>query len=131
MEFESKSFIEKIIHNPIVQTFVIFVSGGWIILEITEYFIENFGLNESARNILLIILLSLFPVTVFLAWYLTQKHKAKGASSKGSERADRRISVSLKRRKILLPGILIIIAIGITLVPCPEKAAIDIGNIIL
>ncbi|MCK4992636.1 MAG: SUMF1/EgtB/PvdO family nonheme iron enzyme [Bacteroidales bacterium] len=109
----SKTFIERIIHNPIIQTLVIFISGGWIILEITEYFIENFGLNENARNILLITLLSILPIALFLAWYLTKKEK--GALSSGSERKERRRSSSLKRQKVLLPGTLIIIAIGITI----------------
>jgi len=108
----SKTFIERIIQNPIIQTLVIFISGGWIILEITEYFIENFGLNENVRNILLITLLSILPVALFLAWYLTRKEK--GALSSGSERKDGRRSLSLKRQKVLLPGTLIIIAIGIT-----------------
>jgi predicted esterase len=109
----SKTFIERIIHNPIIQTLVIFISGGWIILEITEYFIENFGLNENARNILLITLLSILPIALFLAWYLTRK--VKGALSSGSEHKERRRSLSLKRQKVLLPGTLIIIAIGITI----------------
>ena len=70
---KSSTFIEKIIRNPVIQTLVIYISGGWIILEITEYFIENFGLNESARNILLIILLIGLPVAVLLAWSLQRK----------------------------------------------------------
>ena len=49
---KEKTLLERIISNPIIQTFVIYVSGGWIILEITEYFIENFGLQESIRNVL-------------------------------------------------------------------------------
>ena len=71
---KSKTLIERIIYNPIVQTIVIFISGGWIILEITEYFIENFGLNETARNIVLIALIVLLPVSVFFAWYLNRKN---------------------------------------------------------
>jgi dienelactone hydrolase len=73
---KSETFIKRIIHNPIIQAFVIFVSGGWIILEITEYFIENFGLNENARNILLIILLSVLPVALFLTWFINRKGPA-------------------------------------------------------
>jgi dienelactone hydrolase len=108
----SKSIVERIIQSPIIQTLVIFISGGWIILEITEYFIENFGLNENTRNILLVILLSILPVALFLAWYLNRKEK--GALSSGSERKEGSNSFSLKRQKVLLPGILIVIAIGIT-----------------
>ena len=69
----SNTFIEKIIRNPIIQALVIYISGSWIILEIAEYFIENFGLNESVRNILLILLLIGLPVAIFLAWSLHRK----------------------------------------------------------
>ena len=69
----SNTFIEKIIRNPIIQALVIYISGSWIILEIAEYFIENFRLNESARNILLILLLIGLPVAIFLAWSLHRK----------------------------------------------------------
>jgi len=110
----SKTFVEGIIHNPIVQTFVIFISGGWIILEINEYFIENFGLNEATRNILLIILLSALPVAVFVSWYIGRKQKEKGRPSSINGDKKGRKSMSLKSRKIVFPGVLIIIAIGVT-----------------
>jgi dienelactone hydrolase len=70
---KSKSFIERFIRNPVIQTFVILISGGWIILEITEYFIGNFGLNENARKVLLITLLSILPVALFLTWFINRK----------------------------------------------------------
>lgn len=69
----SNTFIEKIIRNPIIQALVIYISGGWIILEIAEYFIENFELNESVRIILLILLLIGLPVAIFLTWSLHRK----------------------------------------------------------
>ena len=31
--------IKNLISNPLVQTFLIYVSGGWIVLEMTDYFI--------------------------------------------------------------------------------------------
>jgi TolB-like protein len=117
---KSKSFIERIIRNPIIQTFVIYISGGWIILEITEYFIENFGLSESARNILLIILVSIFPVVIVLSWYLSKKQMDSEKTGTGGyakkpltvpENRNKRILFSLRRPQILFPGILIIVII--------------------
>jgi len=99
----SETFIYRIIHNPIIQTLVIFISGGWIVLEITEYFIENFELNEAARNIVLIILLSLLPIAVFIAWFSNRK-KSEKESKNGMATAP------LSRRRILGPAILIILA---------------------
>jgi predicted ATPase len=70
---KSNTFIEKIIRNPIIQMLVIYISGGWIVLEIAEYFIENFGLDESARTILLILLVIGLPVAIFFALSLHKK----------------------------------------------------------
>ncbi len=70
---ESDTFIEKIIRNPLIQTLVIYISSAWIILEITDYFIEHFGLDESARSILLVILLIGLPVAIFLTWSIHRK----------------------------------------------------------
>lgn len=110
----SKTFIERVIYNPIIQTLIIFISGGWIILEITEYFIENFGLNEAARNILLIVLVSILPVAVFFAWYLNRKQKENGSPSSSQVSTIGIKTISLKSRRIIFPGTLLIIAIGVT-----------------
>lgn len=98
----------KLINNPITRTLVIFVSGGWIVLEITEYFITNFGLNEAARKILLIILISFFPVIVFLLWFSNRKRKAGDTNILSR-------SLSPTRKKIVIPAILVVLALGTTL----------------
>ena len=118
-----KTFIERIIHNPITQTLVIYISGGWIVLEILEYFIENFSLNENARNILLIILISILPIAIFFAWYLSRKKQeidepglveSAQKTMRIPKGGSQTVLYSLTRPQILIPGILIIIAIGIT-----------------
>jgi len=100
--------LKTFIQNPILQTFVIFISSSWIVLEITEYLIENFGLHENARRILLILLLVLLPVALFLAWYLTRQI---------GDRTSGRLKpvLSFKRRKIFIPAILIVVAAGVSL----------------
>ncbi len=118
------TFFNKVVKNSYVQTLVIYVSGGWIILEITEYFIENFGLNEATRNILLIILLSILPVAFFLVWFFNRKQGIQentGAEDMGKksysipERGFRRILYFFSKPKILVPFVLLIIACSITI----------------
>jgi dienelactone hydrolase len=110
-----KSFIEKIIHNPIIQTFVVYISGGWIVLELTDYIINKYSLSEKISDVLPIILLSGLPVAIILAWYLSRKQDDIEESSSIQESGQSKKLVSLKRWKLLLPGILILIAIGITI----------------
>ena len=64
--------IKRFISNPLVQTFLIYVSGGWIVLEMTDYFINNYGLSETFRDVLLIIMLAVLPVALFLSRYLSR-----------------------------------------------------------
>ena len=72
MKFEmaQKNIIKKIISNPLVQTFLVYVSGGWIALEMTDYFINKYGLNVKISDVLSIILLIGLPVAILLSWYL-------------------------------------------------------------
>ena len=67
-----QKFIKRIIASPLVQTFLIYVSGGWIVLELTDYIINKYSLNEKISDVLPIILLIGLPVAIVLAWYLSR-----------------------------------------------------------
>lgn len=107
-----QNFIKRIISSPLVQTFLIYISGGWIILEITEYLIENFELNESIRNVLLIILLSILPVAILLAWYLGRekdKQEEIGPETTADKKPQGLFTYIRKKPWIFLPGAVLLI----------------------
>ena len=120
-----KNIIKSIISSPLVQTFLIYVSGGWIALEMTDYIINKYNLNEKISDMLPIILLIGLPIAIFLAWYLSRE-KEEGMDSGQENILEESLSIpevnsrillsSLKSPKILFPGILIIIAIVITVI---------------
>jgi len=105
---ENPNKLKTFIQNPILQTFAIFISSSWIVLEITDYFIDNFGLNENARKILLIVLLALLPVAVFLAWYLTRQTSTR-------DQGNAKPVLLFKRRRVVIPVIFLVVAAGISL----------------
>ena len=72
-----KNIIRRIISSPLVQTFLIYLSGGWIALEMTDYFIDKYELNERISEVLSIILLIGLPVAIFLAWYLSREKQER------------------------------------------------------
>ena len=118
-----KSFIKRIISSPLVQTFVIYVSGGWIALEMTDYIINKYGLDERISDVLPIIILIGLPVAIFLAWYLsrdteegiiTDQDVLSEESLSIPEDKTPRVLLSLRSPQIIFSGILIIIAIVIT-----------------
>jgi len=106
---ESKSFIRKIISNPIIQTLAVYVSGGWILIELLEYFIAHFNLNEQFRNIFLIALLCGLPVALIVAWLVSRDKKV--VDEKRPE-ADAKLSGTssklFRKPAVIIPGLVII-----------------------
>ena len=70
-----KNIIKRIISSPLVQTFLIYVSGGWIALELSDYIINKYALNEKVSDVLPIILLIGLPIAIFFAWFLSRETK--------------------------------------------------------
>jgi dienelactone hydrolase len=71
-----KNIIKRIIANPLVQTFLIYISGGWMALELTDYIINKYGLSEKISDVLPIILLIGLPVAIVLAWYINREKES-------------------------------------------------------
>ncbi len=114
---EKRNFIQRIVSNQVVQAFLIYISGGWVALEITDYIIQNYGLNSRVRDVLSVILLIGLPVVIFLAWYLgkdQETDKAKRSVKSGDIRSQRIFNRVWRRRWLVLPGIVIILLLIMT-----------------
>jgi TolB-like protein/Flp pilus assembly protein TadD len=113
-----KKNIKSFISNPLVQTFLIYVSGGWIILEMTDYFINNYGLSETFRDILLIIMLAGLPVALFISWYLSrdkQVEEQEIETAPGKKPAGL-FKTMLRRPWFSIPGTVMFILIVLSLI---------------
>jgi TolB-like protein/Tfp pilus assembly protein PilF len=111
--------IKSLISNPLVQTFLIYVSGGWIVLEMTDYFINNYDLNETYRDVLLIILLAGLPVALLLSWYLSrdkEEAQTKEIEKVKGKRAPGFFKVMLRRPWFSIPGTVLFILIVLSLI---------------
>lgn len=82
---KEKTLIEKLISNPVVQTMVIFISGSWIVLEMTDYFIDHYDLVDRIRDVLLIVLLGGLPIALTTAWYISKRKTAADKLSRQQE----------------------------------------------
>lgn len=113
-----KKNIKSIISNPLIQTFLIYVSGGWIVLEMTDYFINNYGLSETFRDVLLIIMLAGLPVALFLSWYLSRDKADEDDELEASpgKKAPGFFKVMLRRPWFSIPGSIMFILIVISLI---------------
>ncbi|MEN8226598.1 MAG: hypothetical protein ABFS38_00480 [Bacteroidota bacterium] len=95
--------IKRLISSPLVQTFLIYISGSWIVLEMTDYFINHYDLTDRFRDILLIIMIIGLPVALFLTWYLSREKEEV------EEKDNRLFKVMLKRPWFSIPGALVVI----------------------
>ena len=94
--------IKKIISSPVIQAFLIYLSSGWLILEMTDYFISNYDLTARFRDILLIIMIIGLPIALFLTWIFSrdkQKEEEKGAGG---------FKILMKRPWFSIPGVVVI-----------------------
>jgi len=118
---KQKTLIEKLISNPVVQTLVIYISGSWIILEMTDYFIDHYDLVERARDILLIVLLCGLPIAVTIAWNINRKRSAAEKIS-ADQQAVVGDSTAGKRRKFVgkpwftIPAIVLVLLVGFAVI---------------
>ena len=120
-----KNIIKRIISNPLVQTFLIYVSGGWIALEMTDYFINKYSLNDRISDVLSIILLIGLPIAILLSWYLNRE-KTEGEKTSQEEHVQGSLTIQKDQRagifypsnrpQIIFSGVLIIMAVAITMV---------------
>jgi len=107
-----KNFIRLLISSPIVQTFLIYISGGWIALEMTDYFIRRYTLDERISDVLSIILLIGLPVAIFLAWYLSrevEEHVKKASESAVDKKSHGLLTYLKKNPWFSIPGSLVLI----------------------
>jgi len=95
--------IKRIISSPLVQTFLIYVSGSWIVLEMTDYFISHYDLTDRFRDILLIIMIIGLPVALFLTWYLSSN------KDEVEEKDKKLLKVMLKRPWFSIPGAIVVV----------------------
>ncbi len=100
-----KKNINKIISNPIAQTFLVYISGGWIVLEMTDYFINNYGLTERFRDILLIVMIISLPLALFITWYFSRDKETK------DEKDNRLSRILWKRPWFSIPAILVVVLV--------------------
>jgi len=112
-----RNIIRRIVSNHLVQALLIYVSGGWIALEITDYIITNYGLNNKVRDVLSIILLIGLPIAIFLAWHLGREKEESSVIQEGKEdeRKNPKFLIRFwKRRWFFLPGIVVFLLLILT-----------------
>jgi hypothetical protein len=107
---ESKSLIRKIISNPIIQTLAVYVSGSWVLIEITQFIVNRFELNETFINIFLVVLLCGLPVAPVIAWLASrEKEPGEGRVPGTRAKAPAKSTALLRKPVYTIPGVIILL----------------------
>jgi dienelactone hydrolase len=112
-----KNIIKRIISSPMVQTFLIYISGGWIALEMTDYIIDKYGLSEKFSDVLPIILLIGLPVAIFMAWYLSREKeevKEKAVESASDRKQSGFLKTMRKKPWFSISGMVLLIILMVS-----------------
>ncbi len=103
-----KKNINRLISSPIAHTLLVYISAGWLALEMTDYFINNYNLTERFRDILLIAMIIGLPLALFLTWYFSRDKETK-------DEKDMHLSRILwKRPWFSIPAILVVVLVLFT-----------------
>ena len=108
----TKTLIKRIISSPLVQIILIYISGAWIALEMTDYIINKYSLNDKISDILPIILLIGLPITVFLTWFLGREKAEEvieEADPSLDEKSNNVFRILIKKSWFSIPLVVIVI----------------------
>ncbi|TFH26048.1 MAG: tetratricopeptide repeat protein [Bacteroidia bacterium] len=94
--------IKKFISLPVIQTLLIYLSSGWLILEMTDYFISHYDLTARFRDIMLIIMIIGLPIALFLTWIFSRE------KPKEEEKGVGVFKILLKRLWFTIPAVVVI-----------------------
>ena len=70
-------FLHKLAEKRLVQTAAVYVGGAWLLLEATDFFVDNYALSPRMLDIAVLLIVLGFPATLIIAWY----HGEKGRQS--------------------------------------------------
>ena len=110
------SFFQKLSSNIYIQTLVFYVSGSWLLMEMSNFIIEKYDLSERILDILLLILACGLPVALLLVWFLSKRAgsaRGRKASTGQSNAVDGQVDGKLKGRARwwVISGLILIILI--------------------
>ncbi len=110
------SIIQQIKERKIPQTLVIYLGGGWVLIEALNFFVEKYGWNEKIFDLFIIIAIFGLPTILIHAWF-------HGKSE----------SRNIQKREILLHAIIILLAsafiVNILFKPYEIEAKSDNQNV--
>ena len=76
--------LHKLAERRMVQTAAVYAGGAWLMLEATDFFVDNYALSPRMLDIAVLLIVLGFPAALIIAWYHGEKGRQQVARSEAS-----------------------------------------------
>jgi len=77
-------FLHRLAERRLVQTAAVYAGGAWLLLEATDFFVDNYGLASRLLDIAVLLIVLGFPAALIIAWYHGEKGRQQVARTEAS-----------------------------------------------
>ena len=76
--------LKRLAERRIVQTAAVYAGGGWLLLEATDFFVDNYALSARILDVAVLLIVLGFPAALIISWYHGEKGRQQVARSEVS-----------------------------------------------
>ncbi len=76
--------LHKLAERRLVQTAAVYAGGAWLLLEATDFFVDNYALSARMLDIAVLLIVLGFPAALIIAWYHGEKGRQQVARTEAS-----------------------------------------------
>ena len=76
--------LHKLAEKRMVQTAAVYAGGAWLMLEATDFFVDNYALSPRLLDIAVLLIVLGFPAALIIAWYHGEKGRQQVARTEAS-----------------------------------------------
>lgn len=76
--------LKRLAERRIVQTAAVYAGGAWLMLEATDFFVDNYALSSRILDVAVLLIVLGFPAALIISWYHGEKGRQQVARSEVS-----------------------------------------------
>ncbi len=77
-------FLKRLAERRIVQTAAVYAGGAWLMLEATDFFVDNYALSSQIVDVAVLLVVLGFPAALIISWFHGEKGRQQVARSEVS-----------------------------------------------
>jgi TolB-like protein len=65
--------LQQLNEKHLVRTTIVYIGGGWLLLEATGFFVDNYALSRSFIDVVVLLVVLGFPAALIISWFHGEK----------------------------------------------------------